>query len=647
MPTRDLPASGPRRRPRWRYWMVAVTLAVTAALTSWTAMGPLRLTAGEEAPLSQGKPATASSSEGDRWSAERAVDGDTKSRWSSTFTDPQWLGVNLGAPARIDTVVLNWESAYATEFEIQVSPDGLAWTSIYRTSSGTGGTQRLDVSGEGQYVRMYGTKRATGYGYSLWEFQVFGALTGAGATPAAPQTSGAASGTPSASGTPGSSSPSQSHPAGHGNGATGAPTPGDYVLAERPVTGVTPSTANPPRRDHREFQANCAVSHRLEDDPIVFFNRPGASHDHTFMGNTTTNAASTMQSLPRGATTCRVPGDKSGYWMPTLLNGNTPIVPQGPQVIYYKSGVRDYTSVRPFPPGLRFLVGSPMTTAAQFESSPAYQKGWECGNSYDNVDFPANCPAGTQLNVRMQAPSCWDGRHLDTPDHVSHIVYPVNGVCPTSHPVAVPMIEFKMAWPVSGDMSQVRLSSGRGYSFHYDFYNVWDTPTLSALVKHCINAGRQCDSRGFDQFEPGAGAALDEQYQVPGSRTVLSRSGWTATASGGGADTPARMLDGDTNTRWTSGAPMTNGQSFTVDMRSVRTISGISLLSTGADHARGYQVFLSTDGRNWTGPVASGKGFTNQTLVDFEARDARHVRVVQTGSASNWWSVAEFTVFSG
>nr|WP_255446611.1 MULTISPECIES: discoidin domain-containing protein [unclassified Micromonospora] len=133
---------------------------------------------------------------------------------------------------------------------------------------------------------------------------------------------------------------------------------------------------------------------------------------------------------------------------------------------------------------------------------------------------------------------------------------------------------------------------------------------------------------------------------MPGSRTVLSRSGWTATASGG-ADTAARMLDGDTGTRWTSGAPMTNGQSFTVDMRSVRTVSGVSLLSTGADHARGYQVFLSTDGRNWTGPVASGKGFTNQTLVDFEARDARHVRVVQTGSASNWWSVAEFTVFSG
>ena len=644
MRTRVLPVSGLFRRQRWRYWMVAVTLAATAALTSWTAIGPMRLTAAEEVPLSQGKPATASSAESRKWSAERAVDGDTGSRWSSRFTDPQWLGVDLGAPARIDAVVLRWEAAYATEFEIQVSPDALAWTSVYRSTTGSGGTQRLEVSGEGRYVRMYGTKRATGYGYSLWEFQVFGSFTGGTAT-TAPHTPGATTGAPS---TPGSGSPSMSHPAGHGTGTPGAPAAGDYVLADEPVTGVTPSTANPPRRAHREFQANCSVSHRLPDDPIVFFNRPGASHDHTFMGNTTTNAASTMDSLGTGATTCRVPDDKSGYWMPTLLNGDTPVVPEGPQVVYYKSGVRDYTSVRPFPPGLRFLVGSPMTTAAQFESSPAYQKGWECGDSYDNVDFPANCPARSQLNIRMQAPSCWDGLHLDTPDHKSHIVYPVSGVCPTSHPVAVPMIEFKMAWPVSGDMSRVRLSSGRGYSFHYDFYNVWDTSTLTALVKHCINAGRQCDSQGFDQFDPGAGAALDPQYRVPGSRTVLDRTGWTATASGGGgADTPARMLDGDANTRWSSGAPMADGQSITVDMRAVRGVSGISLSSAGADYARGYQVFLSTDGRNWTGPVASGRGLSNQTFVDFDERDARYVRVVQTGSASNWWSVAEFTVFSG
>ena len=140
---------------------------------------------------------------------------------------------------------------------------------------------------------------------------------------------------------------------------------------------------------------------------------------------------------------------------------------------------------------------------------------YACGNSYFNSDFPPTCPAGSQLNVRYQAPSCWDGRYLDSPDHKSHMAYPVNGRCPIDHPVALPMLEFKMAFPVSGDMSQVRLSSGRGFSFHYDFFNAWDPATLAALVTHCVNGGLQCDARGFDQTHPGAGAALTTQYRLP------------------------------------------------------------------------------------------------------------------------------------
>ena len=70
--------------------------------------------------------------------------------------------------------MLYWESAYAKAFQIQTSNDGTTWTTIYSTTTGTGGTQTLAVNGTGRYIRMYGTARATGYGYSLWEFQVFG-----------------------------------------------------------------------------------------------------------------------------------------------------------------------------------------------------------------------------------------------------------------------------------------------------------------------------------------------------------------------------------------------------------------------------------------------------------------------------------------
>ena len=119
-------------------------------------------------------PATASSVQSASYPASAAVDGSLTTRWSSASSDPPWLEVDLGASHTINQVVLYWENAYAKAFQIQTSPDGTTWTTIYSTTAGTGGTQTLNVTGTGRYVRMYGTQRATGYGYSLYEFQVFG-----------------------------------------------------------------------------------------------------------------------------------------------------------------------------------------------------------------------------------------------------------------------------------------------------------------------------------------------------------------------------------------------------------------------------------------------------------------------------------------
>ncbi|MEV0917987.1 DUF1996 domain-containing protein [Streptomyces sp. NPDC049967] len=305
--------------------------------------------------------------------------------------------------------------------------------------------------------------------------------------------------------------------------ASGDDPDGDgYIMADPPVTGVTPSMEVPPPAYFHEFQAKCAPTHTAPDDPIVYPGQPGKSHDHTFMGNTTTNAYTTAASLETGDTTCLAPGDKSGYWMPSLFNGDTKILPEGVQTIYYKAGVTDYRSVRPFPKGLRYVVGSPMQTQDEFKNLKGTVEGWECGESFKNFDFPANCPTSrdTYLNLRLQAPSCWDGIHLDTPDHKSHMAYPVAGganynSCPADHPVALPMIEFKMAWPVNGDMSQVKLASGKGFSFHYDFMNGWDTATLDAMVTHCVKGGLQCDPHGYDENHPDKGAVLNGDYELP------------------------------------------------------------------------------------------------------------------------------------
>jgi len=127
--------------------------------------------------LALGKPATASSVESASYPAGNAVDGNTGTRWSSAFSDPQWIYVDLQATYDITRVKLNWEPAYGKSYQIQVSSNAANWTTIYTTTTGAGGIEDLNgLSGTGRYVRMYGTSRATVYGYSLWEFEVYGTV---------------------------------------------------------------------------------------------------------------------------------------------------------------------------------------------------------------------------------------------------------------------------------------------------------------------------------------------------------------------------------------------------------------------------------------------------------------------------------------
>ncbi|MEV4019348.1 discoidin domain-containing protein [Nonomuraea angiospora] len=153
--------------------LVFVALVLAAALVGGA--GAARAVA--DPLLSQGKPVTASSAENAGTPASAAVDGNAATRWSSAFGDPQWLRVDLGGTA-VSQVVLSWEAAYGRAFQIQTSADGLTWTTVYATGAGTGGTQTLAVTGNGRYVRMYGTARGTAYGYSLFEFQVYGTMGG-------------------------------------------------------------------------------------------------------------------------------------------------------------------------------------------------------------------------------------------------------------------------------------------------------------------------------------------------------------------------------------------------------------------------------------------------------------------------------------
>lgn len=128
--------------------------------------------------LALNKVTTVSSTESSSLAGSYAVDGNSSSRWSSAYSDPQWISVDLGATYTINEVKLNWEVAAGKDYKIQVSSDASTWTDIKTVTGNTtaGVKDYTGLSGSGRYVRMYGTARATTYGYSLYEMEVYGTL---------------------------------------------------------------------------------------------------------------------------------------------------------------------------------------------------------------------------------------------------------------------------------------------------------------------------------------------------------------------------------------------------------------------------------------------------------------------------------------
>jgi len=156
--------------------VLVAALGGTAAIAGTTA----------DTLLSQGKPALASSIEDSTFTADKAVDSSTTTRWASTEGhDPEWIRVDLGQPAEIHRVKLLWEAAYAKSYRIEVSDDGTTFTTLKSLTSQNGGTDdNTGLTGHGRYVRIVGTARGTSYGDSLFDFQVYGVGDSTGDTQA-------------------------------------------------------------------------------------------------------------------------------------------------------------------------------------------------------------------------------------------------------------------------------------------------------------------------------------------------------------------------------------------------------------------------------------------------------------------------------
>ncbi|MDK8182741.1 discoidin domain-containing protein [Paenibacillus sp. UMB4589-SE434] len=124
--------------------------------------------------LSLHKPVIASSFESCDFNFNHVVDGNDLTRWSSEYSDDQWIYIDLGMSKEISKIKLVWEGAYAKEYKIQISNDLKSWHDVSHVTNGKGEIFELcELNILGRYVRMLGIKRGTLFGYSLWEFSVF------------------------------------------------------------------------------------------------------------------------------------------------------------------------------------------------------------------------------------------------------------------------------------------------------------------------------------------------------------------------------------------------------------------------------------------------------------------------------------------
>ena len=296
------------------------------------------------------------------------------------------------------------------------------------------------------------------------------------------------------------------------------PQPGiNYVTLAN--TGVIPPLPAAGDWEHDgAFRVLCNWSHMSFDDPIVYPAQPGVAHHHTFFGNTGIDAYTTTDNIrSKGNATCRGGTiNMSAYWVPSMIDtaSHRPVVPKS-LLVYYKSGMYVYMNdgrvMQPMPKGLKMIAGTSTSSTpgnGSFDCLMPVLGITRIGTS--GTSIPTRCQQGDDLRTVLVFPQCWDGVNLDSPDHKSHMSFPIKYWtgdplrqyrCPASHPVVLPQITYVTSYevPAGGNTSGWRLSSDvydasqpGGYSLHGDWMNGWDPAISDLWGTTCIRDRRNC-----------------------------------------------------------------------------------------------------------------------------------------------------------
>jgi uncharacterized protein DUF1996 len=312
----------------------------------------------------------------------------------------------------------------------------------------------------------------------------------------------------------------------------------------------------------------CGLAKSLPDDPIVYPGKPGASHLHDFLGNTTVNAASTYASMRAGGTTCPI-GDAAGYWVPALYKNGHKVDPRGfrrdgrptRNTFYYRadnvsSAYRASHPVEVFPADFRMIAGNGHATSEAAQPKLGKEIYWGCSdNSTGKLKTPPNCSTGV-ISLHVGFPNCWNGvksSRNDTPN----VVYPSSYQCPSTHPRLLPRLIFRIEYPVGTTSTGITLSSGPSYTIHADYWNTWDQAKLRSLVGSCLNAGKDC---GTFTGPGNEGPASAPNSSAPVVTSAPPKRRHPLALEGSGQDSPATSGQISPATSSTTSLPQTGGR---------------------------------------------------------------------------------------